>query len=179
MSVEFWTPTEAAARAAKFLGETADHFLDVGSGSGKFALLAALLFPEKKIVGIEYRPTLVELSTALAQKAGLKNLEFVCGNAFDLNWTEFNGIYLFNPFHEQRYLPNTLDYIDESKVELNEDTYLSSANETRMRLASLHKGSRVALYNGFHDSLGLPPGYSVLERSFVNGSPLLKAQKIS
>ncbi len=166
-SGEFWSPTEAAVRAAKFLGETSNRILDVGSGSGKFLLVAAMLFPRIRFVGVEYRPSLAALSVALAQKAGLKNVEIICGNAFDLNWKQFDGIFMFNPFHEQTMNREELNYVDNDDVILKHTNYTLYAQQALEKFSDMPKGTKVSLYHAFHEKISMPSDFFIDSRNFV------------
>ena len=176
-SGEFWSPTLAAVQAAKFLGETSNSILDVGSGSGKFLLIAAMLFPKIRFVGVEYRPTLAALSVALAQKASLKNVEIICGNAFDLDWNQFDGIFMFNPFHEQTMNKEELNYVDNDDVILKHVNFTRYAQQALEKFTGMKIGTKVSLYHAFHDKISLPGNFAIVDRSFIQEIALTNAIK--
>src|SRR5258706_11599068 len=100
LSERHWTPLETAARAAELLcGMGASQVLDVGSGVGKFCIIGALT-TRAEFTGIEQRAHLVEVARTLTLQHHIPRTDFVHGQMEDLDWSEFDGIYFFNPFHE-------------------------------------------------------------------------------
>ena len=62
-----------------------DRVIDLGSGSGTDAFLAAALVgPSGRVVGVDFTPEQVEKARALAAEAGVGNIEFVEGRIEDL-----------------------------------------------------------------------------------------------
>ena len=59
--------------------------LDVGSGAGDVAMAAAqLVGPEGAVVGVDLNPEILETARARAQQAGHANIEFMAGDAREL-----------------------------------------------------------------------------------------------
>ena len=58
------------------------HILDVASGNGEWALLAAQAWPEAEIVGIEDNSELLEHARAQAEARGIKNVVFTALDPF-------------------------------------------------------------------------------------------------
>ena len=59
--------------------------LDVGSGAGDVAMAAAqLVGPEGAVVGVDLNPDILETARARAQQAGHDNIEFIAGDACEL-----------------------------------------------------------------------------------------------
>ena len=85
ISRRYWTPVDVARRAALLFREAGvRRVLDVGSGVGKFVLVAAAVAPEVTFVGVEQRARLVEvLARAVAlDDRQLRRLDpLVCGEA--------------------------------------------------------------------------------------------------
>lgn len=96
--------TYAIGLAAEFLTRSAvtQHILDIGSGTGKFCLLGALLYREALFTGVEYRPELVQIAEALATQLGLYNVRFQCENILQHSFKNYGGFFMFNPFLEHR-----------------------------------------------------------------------------
>lgn len=94
----YWTPIAVARRAAELL---VDHpktrVLDVGSGAGKFCLIGALT-SKGHFTGIEKNKNLVTMAKTLAQRCGLSQVSFICDDALEADWRQWNAYYLFNPF---------------------------------------------------------------------------------
>ncbi len=74
-----------------------DHFLDIGSGTGKVVLLAALLCGATS-VGIELDPALIVLGSTSARALGLANVRFVQGDARDAPLGDADVVFLYLPF---------------------------------------------------------------------------------
>ena len=59
--------------------------LDIGSGAGDVAMAAAqLVGPEGAVVGVDVNPEILETARARAQQAGHANIEFLAGDALEL-----------------------------------------------------------------------------------------------
>ena len=62
-----------------------DRVIDLGSGSGTDAFLAAALVgPSGRVVGVDFTPEQVEKARALAAEAGIGNIEFLEGRIEEL-----------------------------------------------------------------------------------------------
>ena len=60
--------------------------LDIGSGAGDVAMTAAeLVGPDGSVVGVDMNPEIVETARTRAREAGFANIEFVAGDARDLD----------------------------------------------------------------------------------------------
>jgi SAM-dependent methyltransferase len=138
-----WTPVEVASTAAVLLTMNRPDglYLDVGSGVGKFCLVAALA-ARGRFLGIERRADCVEVATDAARNLELGGrCEFVAGDAFAFNWSAFDGVYLFNPFVEALYTP--------AELEAGWPTLAEAVAATRQHLLQLSRGARVVTYCGF------------------------------
>src|SRR6185437_4288311 len=141
-----WTPVTVALKVTRWLSIGHDHprILDVGSGVGKLCLIGELTTPAK-YVGVEQRPHFVELARELAEKFGISGVEFICGNAFGMDWALYHGIYLYNPFQENLAESSALD----STVLVHPEIYRRYVQSTEKKLAEMPPGTRVATYWGF------------------------------
>ena len=151
-----FTPVSVARRAAEWLVDRpCAWILDVGSAVGKFCLTGARQNPDATFVGIERRRYLVHVANALAKELALPNATFIHGDAVQLDWSVFDGFYLFNPFAE--HLRDTTPSLD-STIELDPAFFLHYVHFVRARLAEARLGTRVVTYHGF----GAPPptGYT-------------------
>jgi 16S rRNA G966 N2-methylase RsmD len=123
--------------------------LDVGSGSGKFCLVGALN-STASFFGVEQRQSLVKMAKQLAAAFDLDNASFIYGNAVQLDWSDFDVIYLFNPYYE--------NIMDESlridlDVKVGQDKYKSYITETINKLSQLNVGTKIVTYYGFGQEL--------------------------
>ncbi len=90
--------------------------LDVGSGPGKFCVVAGARAPRISFVGIEHRPHLVAAAQSLAAAVGARNVTFIHGDATSLPAADFDGFYVFNSFAENGFSSD--DQLDQT-VELS------------------------------------------------------------
>jgi len=167
-AVDHFTPVDVARRAAQLLVDKPGAcILDVGAAVGKFCLIGAAL-TDGVFVGVEQRGRLVGVASALAQALDVPNVAFFEGNVVEVDWTPFDGFYLFNPFveHLSRF-PLPLD----RTVELDPAYYLFYVRFVRERLAEARPGTRLVTYHGF----GAPPpeGY-VLRADEARGTDRLQ-----
>ena len=115
-----------ALRAAELLvAKPGALILDVGSGAGKFCIVGALA-TDAGFVGIEQRPHLVDAASMLAMGLGAQRARFLAGDAFDADWRQFDGIYLFNPFQE--HIGDDAGVIDRS-ISIADDTTSTRCSE--------------------------------------------------
>lgn len=154
-----WTPVKVAMAAAKLLGDDVDRrVLDVGSGAGKFCLVASLTSPGT-YVGVERRKKLVEIAQARAQLLG-SGARFIHEDVFDLDWGYFDSFYFYNPFYELRNPELRMDDSLDGKGELEFTTQVSATME---RLAKLRAKTRIVTYHGFGGEM--PEGYELTSRT--------------
>jgi SAM-dependent methyltransferase len=165
-----WSPVDVARRATELL--TLDDqrrvrlVLDVGSGAGKMCLIGGLL-SHAVFVGIEQRSWLVaaarEAAHALRTDATTTFLE---RDALEIEWDEFDGIYLFNPFHEN--IDNTAKI--DSSVPCNRALYSRALTVTRARLLATRARTRVVTYQGFGGEM--PDVFRLLRSENIDGGAL-------
>jgi SAM-dependent methyltransferase len=165
LAARHFTPPVLARRIAAMLAPSPGTVvLDVGAGPGLFCVAAALAAGWAQFVGVEWRPRLVEVATTLARELQVSNLRFVHGNAFDVDWSQFDAFYLFNPFAEHVMPP---ELVIDHNVPLHPSLYEYYVEGVRDRLAALPLGTRVVTYNGFGGEL---PRTYVLASSEPYGS---------
>jgi hypothetical protein len=167
VSESHWTPIEVARRAAELLA-VGPHvkILDVGSGAGKFCVVAASV-TDGTFVGVEQRGKLVEIARQAAQRCGTPRARFLHNNAMSVDWSEFDGFYLFNPFYE--FIARSLTPIEEPVV-LSRERYTEYVVATAVKLFTARVGARVVTYHGFGGPM--PIGYRRLLREPVGSQYL-------
>lgn len=153
-----FTPVSVARCAARLLVHRSGmRILDVGSGPGKFCVVAAREAPTATFVGVELRRHLVRAANKLAARIGVTNVSFVQGDAMDVDWAEYDGFYFYNPFaeqlHEEAFLLDRSLTFDPTKFR----EYVEGAQR---RLASAAIGTRVVTYHTF--GAPAPPGYDLV-----------------
>lgn len=163
MSEAHWTPLAAAVLAAQWLcARRYGRVLDVGSGVGKFSVAAALS-QRGRFVGAELRQALVEAAIDLAAVTGAHRATFLHADALELDWSSFNGLYLFNPFAEL-LLPDARRVAADLRG--GSEEYQRSVERTEAKLAALPAGFRVVTFHGFGGSF--PPGFRRVASEWVD-----------
>ena len=153
-----WTPVEVAIRAAELL---VDHdgtrVLDVGSGCGKFCTVAALSCPGQ-FIGVEQRPRLVEIARKTVNELNVRNAVFIQNNMTELDWSFFDGLYLFNPFYEHKVESIRID----TTLSYSQDKFARYVEIVKSKLKLVRAGTKVVTYHGFGGDI--PFGYQCLKR---------------
>jgi SAM-dependent methyltransferase len=140
-----WTPVRVARRAAELLvTKPGARVLDVGSGVGKFCVIGALT-TAGRFTGVEQRARLVEVARALVRAGRIPRCAFKHGNATDLDWNGYDGIYLYNPFAEHLITSARQD----DSIRYGLDTYRLYVERVEYMFANLRPGVRVVTYHGF------------------------------
>lgn len=158
-----FTPIDVARHAAALLAlDRGMTVLDVGAGVGKFCIAAALAAPHAEFVGVERRSHLVRLAERLARTMQLSNVRFLHADAIDLDWSEYDAFYLYNPFAEQMF---DAAFVLDHTVEFDPSGFLRCVSAVRRRLAAARIGTRVVTYHGF----GAPPplGYELAREDTI------------
>lgn len=160
---QHFSPKEVILKAAEFLCTASNtKILDVGSGVGKFCLLAAQEYPEHHFYGIEIREDLHEAARQLQKKIKVNNVTFLNGNVREMSLQEYHHFYLFNPFYEHLEPENG---IDQSMV-FSEKKYLSYSAHVYKQLERMPPGTRVATFHVVEATL--PSSYALLNSWYDN-----------
>jgi hypothetical protein len=162
-----WTPVEVAIRATALLSPGPHmRILDVGSGVGKLCAIGALS-SAGMWCGVEQHEPLVAASRRLTRALGVASrTQFLQGDALAIEWSEFDALYLYNPFE----LPLFPDRTDGARQAIEFRIQVARVQE---RLATLRGGTRVLTFHGFGGIM--PPSYELLyqERIPVVGLDLV------
>ncbi|NOS70379.1 MAG: class I SAM-dependent methyltransferase [Verrucomicrobia bacterium] len=154
-----WTPVIVARRAAEFLvREPGTRVLDIGCGPGKFCIVGALM-TEGRFTGVEQRQHLCDLAQSVIGQAKLPNAEIIHGNVTDIEFSNFEAFYLFNPFEENLETTMKID----ATVHLSGDLYEKYTEHVARQLALAPLGTRVVTYCGTCEEV--PLGYESLDSS--------------
>lgn len=153
VSDQYWTPLAVIQRAAEWLDEfNVRTVLDIGSGSGKFCIAAAL-GTHCHFTGLEQRPRLVAAARTLARTFGVTDRACFIEGVFGVQeLPRVDAYYVYNPFDEAAFHPETrLDHdVDHSHERRHRDI---AAMQKLLREA--HVGTYVLTYNGFGGNLPL------------------------
>lgn len=145
VSCTYWTPVAVAQRVAEWLADLqVTSVVDVGSGAGKFCVVAALA-TRCDFIGVEHREHLVDVARELAAQFALApRVSFRVGTLSDVPLAA--AYYLYNPFSENRCSPaQRLD----DKVELNRQRFIRDVTAMETLLDAAPRGTYVITYNGF------------------------------
>lgn len=146
VSSVYWTPVRVARRAAQIFDDLGvSRVLDVGSGPGKFCIVAGARAPRISFVGIEHRPHLVAAAQSLAASVGATNVTFVHGDATCLPWAGFDGFYVFNSFAENGF---SFDNQFDQTVELSRVRRIDDVMRVERWLATRDVGTVLVTYHG-------------------------------
>jgi len=155
----YFTPVEVARVAARLLAPRRGmRVLDVGSGAGKFSIVAAHMVPGSTFFGVEHRSHLVDVANDLAARARVTNVHFIHADAMAIDWTPYDAFYLFNPFAEFLH-ERSLAF--DGTVDLEPTRFHTCVADTRQRLSAAPLGTRVVTYHGF--GAPIPLGYDIVE----------------
>lgn len=153
-----WTPVKVGIMAAKLLcGGAERRVLDVGSGCGKFCLVASLTAPGQ-FIGVERRTYLSEIAKESAIRLG-SGAKFANQDAFDVDWSYYDAFYFYNPFYEVKEADMRIDSSLDGKGLPEFSAYVTATTE---RLSKLRSGTRVVTYHGFGGVV--PTSYELVQR---------------
>ncbi len=147
VSLRFWTSVGVSARVARWLSDVgAERVLDVGSGVGKFCVVGALTTP-LRFTGVEQRSHLVSIADDLARRFGvLERVSFVNGGLETLDFRDFDGLYFYNPFGENRF--PEVDHLD-STVEVSRQRFARDVADVEYLIGRMPVGTHLATYNSY------------------------------
>ena len=147
VSGRFWTPVAVARCAATWLAAAgAVRVLDVGAGTGKFCVVAALS-TDLVMTGIEQRGALVLEALSLARRFRVEHrCELIEGVIEGVDLAAFDALYLFNSFAENIYPPDA--HLDDT-VELSPGRLGRDLRTLESALARMRTGALLLTYHGF------------------------------
>ncbi len=142
LSYRHFTPFHVAQKAVAFLVKDEQaRILDIGSGNGKFCHVGSFC-SKASFVGIEYKCDLVQEARRINTLLNIDNVTFHCANILEIEFDEFSGIYLFNPFLEQI---DATASMDGSSVVDNEN-YIRHVQHVKDQLAAMKPQTRLVTY---------------------------------
>ncbi|PZX60423.1 methyltransferase family protein [Algoriphagus ratkowskyi] len=157
LSGTHWTPVDVARKAIQFLDtDGVEAVLDLGSGAGKFCLIAGSI-SKSKITGVEQRENLVQLSRKLAANHQLQNVNFIHDDLQNLDFGCYDAFYFFNAFEENINLTDKLD----KDTSINLELYHTYIKLIREKFESLPAGTRIVTYCG--DAREIPDCYRLVK----------------
>ena len=173
VSPRFWTPLPVAFRTAQVLQSLGvRRVLDVGSGPGKFCIVAGAVAPSMEFVGVEHRSGFVATAREVAVRLAVPNAQFAVGDATIAALDDFDAFYLFNPFAESVFEDG--DYLKQD-VEPSFNRYIGDLRRMRVALVQARVGTIVVTYHGF--GARLPADYARLRADPIGTDRLCVWQK--
>lgn len=156
----YFTPIEVAKKAAEWLTENNEkRILDIGSGVGKFCIAAAS-HVDSHFYGVEYRKSLVQVGKHIAKHYQLNNVTLLNVNILDIDFSNYDGFYIFNPFYEN--LEKTKRLNDE--VKLKAELYQVFLKYTDDQLDKAKVGTKLVTYHG--NNFEVPNSYVKINDAF-------------
>lgn len=170
-----WTPIEAINQIAAFIAGCDENtkFLDIGSGCGKLCILLSLL-TKIKIYGIEQRRTLYKCSQEIKLINKLENVHFINGNMLDIDWSDFDIYYLYNPFQE--HISNFGDMRIDHTIEFDKKHYVMYTTEVFRQLCWAKPGKKLITFHGYGGSI--PSSWKLIQSRIIGYGDLSMWEKI-
>ncbi len=163
----FFTPIDVAQKAAEwFEAGKCKQVLDIGAGVGKFCIAASLHSEKTFFTGIEYRMSLADTANKLIKYFGIKNTFIHHKNITNVDFSEYDGFYFYNPFLEN--LMPSIKLNDE--IRLDAQCYFEYSDYTFFQLHNLKKGAMLVTY--YNDFFALPRGFTLVDSAFNNNLKL-------
>jgi SAM-dependent methyltransferase len=160
LSQMHWTPVEIARKAADFLAIPNARVLDIGSGVGKFCMVAGFFHPAATFYGIEQREELYTFAEIAKAEIDVPNVRFIHGNLTDLDFSGFDHFYFYNPFYENIEPDSRIDYAVETSFEL----YDQYSRLVYQMLAEKPSETRLVTFHAPDSQV--PPGYQLVNNSY-------------
>lgn len=157
-----WSPIAVARTIAETLQDRPGlRLLDVGSGVGKLCTLLSIL-TDWELTGVEQRKSLVKVAERVAKENSLK-AQYVHSDMQHLDWSPYDAIYFYNPFHEHR-LGSDYARIDD-EIEYDVKILHEYVAEVRKKFYLLEPGKIVICYQGFGGEM--PPCMELFESNVI------------
>jgi len=158
-----WTPTEVIETAISWLdGNEKSKILDIGSGVGKFCIIGSFL-SKAIFTGVEKRKDLVSEANRVKNKLDRVNISFLHANITEIDFSDFDIFYYYNPFYEQKAMYGWID----QKISFSEEKFEIYKNYVLEQLNKQAIGTKVVLYHSA--DLGLHEKYE-LSSIFYDGA---------
>jgi SAM-dependent methyltransferase len=157
LSSRHWTPVGVAKKVADYLVVyPSTKVLDIGSGAGKFCLVAAS-YSKGEFTGVQQRASLIRLAKKCAQKLLIKHVKFIQADIRSVDFREYDSFYFFNSFEENLDLSDHIDL----EISLNSALFEDYTRFVRDQLENAPLGTRIATY--CTSSYEIPSSYILMD----------------
>lgn len=160
LSALHWTAVDIAWKSAAFLAIPDARVLDIGSGVGKFCLVAGFLHPETAFYGIEQRKELFTFAEIAREELDPPNVHFIHGNLTELDFSGYDHFYFYNAFYENIEPESRIDYAVETSFAL----YEQYSRLVYQMLAEKPAETRLVTFHATDSQV--PPGYRLVNNSY-------------
>lgn len=158
-----WTPVHVAKMAADFLAQDKQiKVLDIGSGVGKFCLVAAHSYPQVTFYGIEQRQSLIAHAENIREALHIPNAVFMHGNFTQLNLADYDHFYFFNSFYENLFGVRKID----DSIAHSSELYNYYTHYLYKALDQKPPGTRLVTYYSLEDEI--PEDYCLVLSQLEN-----------
>lgn len=165
LSSMHWTPIAIARQAAAHLTAAGGkNILDIGSGVGKFCLVAGHFFPDFIFHGVEQRKALVDEAVIAQNATNISNVSFIHGNFNALDMEPYDHFYFYNSFSENIFHYKPIDNLVNCSAAIYKE-YITQFYEL---LDDKPSGTRLAAFHCPDDYV--PAAYKRVKYS--SGQPL-------
>jgi SAM-dependent methyltransferase len=155
-----FTPVDVSIIAARYLAEVAGtRVLDIGSGAGKFCVIGATC-TDGYFIGVEMRLSFSEEASHISNVYDLANVQFVHANITDINFTDYDAFYIFNPFQENISISDRIN----DEIPLNKAFYEEYTLYVKDQLDKMPLGTRLVTY--FSTCTEVPQSYHMQGSDF-------------
>jgi predicted RNA methylase len=166
VSARYWTPIDVAVTVARWLqARERCSVLDVGSGAGKFCIVANLT-AKLRVSGLEQREPLLEIARA-ATSAYQAQVDYLHGTLETIEPAGFDAFYMFNPFGENLYDPR--EQFDR-EAELSALRWLNDVSIMEYWLDHAPEQTCLVTYHGFGGRI--PATYELVRTLEKRSGPL-------
>jgi hypothetical protein len=160
LSTMHWTAIDIARKAGEFLAIPNASVLDIGSGVGKFCLVAGFLHPETAFYGIEQRKELHTLAEIAKKEIDLSNVYFINGNLTEQNFGDYDHFYFYNAFYENIEPDSRIDY----SVRISFELYHRYSRFIYEMLDGKPPETRLVTFHSTDSQV--PPSYKLVNNSY-------------
>jgi len=158
LATKHWTPLHITQRVAQYLAPMDKaRVLDIGSGVGKFCLVAAWCVPSALFTGVEQRKDLVSHAYTAQALLGLKNVEFLHRNFTRLDFDQYDHFYFYNSFYENLVDTEKID----DRIAYSPELYDYYNRYLYKKLEERPAGTRLVTYHSLEAEI--PPSYHLVE----------------